>query len=775
MRQPDVISTSNTELEQGFHLAYWLHPDTLVAASVTANACILRATRLKHESKRDRERQRLRDKRSQEKQNDASGQKRSTQAWQALEPRKKFYRKRPIPDACRFQYCIYVASELQERLQDEDAQPEPAYYPTADDYVVRYVKSIVQETMDRPPQYALGGLGCLLHTYPPQAMSDVAAATEFVTKEALNMVKVAKELSTSETIKRFDDLSERLSPGAAGLEQRVRTPEAREIALIEASLRTYVPWGGPHIPPPSLDVEPSVARPQSTSWIERWTDWCKQHVATDTRDRVDQLQLDWDCFCALVDPEWGLAELIRIYNQAYAEDNRMQLDDPHEKLGIPLFAEKSTPPDGDPPDAFGGGDRFQPPPPDVRLIKTLYAALVGRMAAHRMQRIYLQFDDAHQVSVAIDSKGSERFDVPVEVPYLTFYGEDANGTLPLGLVPVSDLVALSGTTVFSLQLVNGQYLRLRVQPQYAASGELQSFEMQFLPPRRRDVVTEWWRWWRWDKWPSWWRGRWQFTPTLARHWIGGVASLLLVIGAAAWWGLTDHTPLEPSGRSGGPAYLSDRGQSSAWPMYRFQQGLRNPASGAQWVLDAPRFTGRYGLGATAVPAMVFRLGVVYTETLSLLQADQAERAARHMQRLIEGLDAVGAPTILPAYVRTVQSTLQQPQYTHEMQAQLMAMFEPLYMETYTRSPQNQRRLLFRAGAWLKNIDLAVGSGDLQALGQDGILSDLHGDLTELGMAAESDSIRQEIRQLISQSSSVARQDIDRVREQIQKLQQLLSH
>src|SRR5262245_61271500 len=72
-------------------------------------------------------------------------------------------------------FCLYLSSDIWERDQ-EKAEPNkrPVYRPDDADYLIRYIKFLVWQTMDRNSRYIAVALGCLLHTYGPTQISELS-------------------------------------------------------------------------------------------------------------------------------------------------------------------------------------------------------------------------------------------------------------------------------------------------------------------------------------------------------------------------------------------------------------------------------------------------------------------------------------------------------------------------------------------------------------------------------------------------------------------------
>jgi hypothetical protein len=97
-----------------------------------------------------------------------------------------------------------------------------------DDYLVRYVKCLIWWTLTRPACYVAVALGCLLYSYPPEAL-----------------VRLMSQLQA-----RFPRAHLFGGDYDAG---RTRVPSAHDRQLVERALTRFTPWGTAHVPAPALD------------------------------------------------------------------------------------------------------------------------------------------------------------------------------------------------------------------------------------------------------------------------------------------------------------------------------------------------------------------------------------------------------------------------------------------------------------------------------------------------------------------------------------------
>jgi hypothetical protein len=259
-------------LQRMYDLAYSLHPDNGIALAVTLDACE-RITLLRR-----------------------------------MQDRRGGHYKFQLPEACLPQYCVFLASDAREREQ-ERRRPgkEPRYRPTADDYLVRYIKFLVWWTMDRNACHVAVALGCFLYGYQPGDIADLAP--EIFNHHNIRRVKRRLVLQLQA---RFQDAHIVVDEHHTLC---TRAPTAHERQLINNVLALFTPWGAPHIPAPSPD----------RSLLETHFDGVSARS-------------DWERIHALIDPACaGLPRLIREYNESFPGESSARLEDPDHALEIPCF------------------------------------------------------------------------------------------------------------------------------------------------------------------------------------------------------------------------------------------------------------------------------------------------------------------------------------------------------------------------------------------------------------------------------------------------------
>jgi hypothetical protein len=270
--QGDVAMLTDDALQRMYDLAYCLHPDNGIALAVTLEAC-------------DR-----------------------IALLRRMQDRREGHYKFKLPEACLPQYCVYLASDAREREQ-ECWRPgkELRYRPTADDYLVRYIKFLVSWTMDRNACHVAVALGCFLYGYQPGDIANLAP--EIFNHHNIRRVKRRLGLQLQarfQSVNIVVDAHHMLG---------TRPPTAHERQLVDNALALFTPWGAPHIPAP----------PPNRSLLETHFDGVSKRS-------------DWERIHALIDPACaGLTRLVREYNENFPEESNARLEDPDQALEIPCF------------------------------------------------------------------------------------------------------------------------------------------------------------------------------------------------------------------------------------------------------------------------------------------------------------------------------------------------------------------------------------------------------------------------------------------------------
>jgi hypothetical protein len=259
-------------LQRMYDLAHCLHSDTGVALAVTLEAC-----------ERIPLVRRLQDRRTDD------------------------YRLR-LPATCLPQYCVYLASDRRERDQERllpgQGQQDG---PTSDDWLVRYVKFLIWQTMDRNACHVAVALGCFLYGYQPGDIANLAP--ELFNHHNIRRIKrrLAQQIDARfQAAHIFFDDHHTL---------HTHPPTEHERQLVHDALAMFTPWGCPHMSAPTSD----------------------RSILESHFDR-ESMHSDWERMHALIDPQCvGLARLIGEYNESFPRGSALCLEAPDHKLVIPCF------------------------------------------------------------------------------------------------------------------------------------------------------------------------------------------------------------------------------------------------------------------------------------------------------------------------------------------------------------------------------------------------------------------------------------------------------
>jgi hypothetical protein len=220
-----------------------------------------------------------------------------------------------LPEVCLPQYCVYLASDARERAQESPLPGRDAPEPSPpDDYLVRYIKTLVWWTMDRNACHVAVALGCFLYGYRPGDLASLAP--DFFPLSSLRRVKQRLACQFHARFAR----TYRFTGAPHTLSTHPATTHERQV--VHDALALCTPWDARLIVPSG----PPISR-LNTHFGEAST------------------HSDWDRIHALIDPAGGgLAGLIRDYNAGLPHASAVGLEDPDERLAIPdLYPSLSTP------------------------------------------------------------------------------------------------------------------------------------------------------------------------------------------------------------------------------------------------------------------------------------------------------------------------------------------------------------------------------------------------------------------------------------------------
>jgi hypothetical protein len=212
-----------------------------------------------------------------------------------------------LPEACLPQYCVYLASDVRERDQERPRPgQDPRQRPTPDNYLVRYIKFLIWQTMDRNACHVAVALGCFLYGYQPGDIAQLAPAFLSQNIQRIRRRLVHQLQSRFPRANLFQDDHDT---------RHTRPPTAHDRRLVQHALARFTPWGSAHVPPPALD----------------------QSMRDSHFDQASA-RSEWDRIHALIDPAGGgLPRLIREYNRQFPRGSARRLEDPDAVLAIPSF------------------------------------------------------------------------------------------------------------------------------------------------------------------------------------------------------------------------------------------------------------------------------------------------------------------------------------------------------------------------------------------------------------------------------------------------------
>jgi RNA polymerase sigma factor (sigma-70 family) len=334
---------------------------------------------------------------------------------QARRPEAAHPFKLKIPEKSLLQLGIYLASEIWEWDQETGhPKKEPKYFPTGDDLLIRYIKTLALRSMDRHSTYAAVGIGCLLFTYQPHQVSSLAE--DIFDSDNIRRVK---SWMYAQIEKRF-----RSANGLTHENEQVafEVPDDRQRELIHLCLSNFAPW---------CSCRTDITQTPATSLLETYFD-------------KDSDKSEWERVHALFDPTCGgFSRLVREYNTNYPRGNDMRLEDPDEKLRAPKFANEPHKPrgnggDGGPSD---GGDRYNPTPlteHEIASVRHAFERNQQRRANYESGQLRVYVDGEEIATLTSDST-AESFTIPRTVTSIQVFGEDSEGALLLAVFPLGYL------------------------------------------------------------------------------------------------------------------------------------------------------------------------------------------------------------------------------------------------------------------------------------------------------------------------------------------------
>lgn len=267
---------SDEEVASANRLAFFLHPDNVVAYNVTLDALDKFWLLIKQQERR---------------------------------PTSEAPSKLPLPYNLLLQSSIYLASDEWERDQESDLPRKPYIYKISrDDLIVRYIKLLIWKTMDRKSCYTAIGVGCLLHSYNTTQIHSLAP--DVFNEHNLRRNKSRIVAGIEDRFKKYNIIS------GESKDLHSRPPLKYEERLIQKSLHLLAPLLPNGITHRSYsgDILGSYF-----GYLSSRTEWERNHILIDP-------------YCG------GFQRLVREYNaNLLKESENMLLEDPDDKLAIPDF------------------------------------------------------------------------------------------------------------------------------------------------------------------------------------------------------------------------------------------------------------------------------------------------------------------------------------------------------------------------------------------------------------------------------------------------------
>ena len=381
-----MTTLSDSDLQKGLRVAYCLHPDRAVALCVLIDGC--EQALLLQNNQRRRHGYRLH-----------------------------------TPDEGCVQFGIYLESEEWEKDQEsESPKKEPKYKPTRNDKRVRYVKTLVKESMDRHPVYGGTGVGTLLFQYTPNQISQLS---EDVFKS--DNIRRTKGRMSDLLKLRFTEFSN--CNGQLPFEK----PNDRQRFVIEASLSLFAP---------------SITCPTTAPLLETYFD------ASSTRSDWERLHVLFGRF----------PELVNEYNSTFSKGNKMRLEDPENMLGCPKFdGDFDGPSDngGEPPDP---SDRFNPAPLTHEEISTIRHSLEKnkRRRKNYHQQTLRVVVDGQEVATITPYLSSKMLSIPATASCVKVFGKDEEGELLLAVFALRNFADDDNDDGFEHQLSVDESYRIEL-------------------------------------------------------------------------------------------------------------------------------------------------------------------------------------------------------------------------------------------------------------------------------------------------------------------------
>lgn len=308
---------TDDNIQRVFRLVYSLHPNRVLAWEITQEA-------LRH--------------------------KRSLECAQASRPSAAHPFKQRLEEDNLLRKSVFLSSLRWEKDQESRAPKLcPAYRPTSEDLLFRFLKALVLQCMDRRPIYAAVGMGALLYSY---ATSEVACvAPDFFDDPNIRRVKRFLLRCLDE---RFRNVM-LITDGNAGRRSGA-TPTIGQTEFVMRGLSTLAPEAHGH---------PGICRTRQTLLEEYFS-------GESGRSDAERIHVILHPGCG----GWG--KLVEEFNAGQSNDSEFLLADPEGRLRIPSFGGDFEGPGtgaNDGRDSEAGVERFDPEPLNPVEIRSLRQSL----------------------------------------------------------------------------------------------------------------------------------------------------------------------------------------------------------------------------------------------------------------------------------------------------------------------------------------------------------------------------------------------------------------
>jgi len=145
----------------------------------------------------------------------------------------------------------------------------------------------------------------------------------------------------------------------------------------------------------------------------------------------------------------------------------MRLEDPDNKLAIPIFTGSN----------HDNNNRFDPPPltpTEIHSIKDVLNTNRLRRKAFSSGRIRVSVDGTERARFLAEGSRCQPFSIPLTASHIEVFGQDDDGELLLGILPLWDLEAVSDGQQQELSITaeGGQKIHCVISPQIDSKGEV---------------------------------------------------------------------------------------------------------------------------------------------------------------------------------------------------------------------------------------------------------------------------------------------------------------